>query len=200
MLLKRHTFRAVQGAWSQVKCMDEKSTAAMWTDANVNYTQQRIIKKHLRLHFGKRVFIPDSTLSSDHEQYYVPTYYNEYKYYKNGDKTQKPEQCQYWCQDPSLVVTKEIIRLLDYTDSNLTASKFRSLLSSGTCSLIAGVDQGQGAWRSWIKIPTMSGEEVRQRMATEENFDIKSSYIIAQVSHIVCKKDHHKILSNTVSK
>jgi hypothetical protein len=89
--------------------------------------------------------------------------------------------------------------LLDYTDSNLIASKFRSLLSSDTCSLIAGADQGQGTWRSWIKIPTMSGEEVRQRMATEENFDIKSSYIIAQVSHIVCKKDHHKILSNTVS-
>jgi hypothetical protein len=35
--------------------MDEKSTAAMWTYANVNYMQQRIIKKHLRLHFGKHV-------------------------------------------------------------------------------------------------------------------------------------------------
>ncbi len=45
----------------------------------------------------------------------------------------------------------------------------------------------------------MSGEEVRHRMATEENFDIKSSYITAQVAHIVCKKDHHEILSNTVS-
>jgi leucyl-tRNA synthetase len=38
-----------------VQCMDEKSTAAMWTYANVNYMQQRIIKKHLRLHFGKHV-------------------------------------------------------------------------------------------------------------------------------------------------
>jgi hypothetical protein len=38
-----------------VQRMDEKSTAAMWTDANVNYMQQRIIKKHLQLHFGKRV-------------------------------------------------------------------------------------------------------------------------------------------------
>jgi len=182
-----------------VQRMDEQSTAAMWTDANINYTQQRIIKKHLRLHFGKRVFIPDNMLSHDHEQYYVPTYYNEYKYYKNGDKTQKPERCQYWCRDPSIVVTNEISRLLDYTDSNLIASKFSPLLSSDSCSLIAGADQGQGAWRSWIKIPTMSGEEVRHRMATEENFDIKSSYITAQVAHIVCKKDHHEILSNTVS-
>jgi flagellar biosynthesis chaperone FliJ len=45
----------------------------------------------------------------------------------------------------------------------------------------------------------MSGEEFRQTMATEKNFDIKSSYVIAQVSHIVCKKVHHEILSNTVS-
>jgi hypothetical protein len=169
-----------------VQHMDEQTTAAMWSDANINYTQQRIIKKHLRLHFGKRVFIPDNTLHRDHEQYYVPTYYNKYKYYKNGDKTQKPERCQYWCRDPSIVLTNEISRLLDYTDSNLIASKFSSLLSSDTCSLIAGADQGQGAWRSWIKIPTMSGEEVRHRMATEENFDIKSSYITAQVAHIVC--------------
>jgi hypothetical protein len=45
----------------------------------------------------------------------------------------------------------------------------------------------------------MSGEEVRNRMAAEENFDIRSSYIIAQVAHISCKKNHHTILSNTVS-
>jgi hypothetical protein len=44
----------------------------------------------------------------------------------------------------------------------------------------------------------MTGEEVRHRMATEDNFDIKSSYIIAQVAHIVCKKDHHEILSKAV--
>jgi hypothetical protein len=101
-------------------------------------------KKHLRLHFGKRIFIPDSTLSSDHEQYYVPTYYNECRYYKNGDKMQKPERCQYWCQDPSVVVSKEISRMSDYTDSNFITCKFSSLLSSDSCSLIAGANQGQG--------------------------------------------------------
>jgi hypothetical protein len=45
----------------------------------------------------------------------------------------------------------------------------------------------------------MSGEGVRSRMSIEEIFDIKSSYIIAQVAHITCKKDHHEILSATVS-
>jgi hypothetical protein len=44
----------------------------------------------------------------------------------------------------------------------------------------------------------MSGEEVRLKMATDENFNIKSSYIIAQVAHITSKKDHHEILSNTI--
>jgi hypothetical protein len=182
-----------------VQRLDEKSTAAMWVDANINYTQQRIIKRHLRLLLGKRLFIPDSKFNADHERYFVPTYYNEYRYYKNGDTTQKPERCLYWCRDPSIVVANEISRLLDYTSPNLLNSKFSSLLSSDSCALIVGADQGQGAWRSWIKIATMSGEDIRNMMATKENFDIKSSYIIAQAAHISCKKDHHSILSNTVS-
>jgi hypothetical protein len=41
--------------------------------------------------------------------------------------------------------------------------------------------------------------EKKSGIEWQRNFDIKSSYIIAQVSNIVCKKDHHKILSNTVS-
>ena len=45
------------------QCLDERSTGAMWADANINYTQQRIIKKHLQLHFGKRLFILDSTFN-----------------------------------------------------------------------------------------------------------------------------------------
>jgi hypothetical protein len=50
-----------------VQRLDEKSTAAMWADANINYMQQRIIKRHLWLHLGKRLFIPDSTFNADHE-------------------------------------------------------------------------------------------------------------------------------------
>jgi hypothetical protein len=75
--------------------LDERSTSVVWADANINYTQQRIIKKHLWLHFGKRLFIPDSTFNIDHEQCYVPIYYNEYRFYKNGEKMQKLECCQY---------------------------------------------------------------------------------------------------------
>jgi hypothetical protein len=63
--------------------------------------------------------------------------------------------------------------MLDYLDPNLITTRFSLLLASGSCTLIAGADQGQGAWRSWIKISTMSGEEVRSQMSTEDDFDIK---------------------------
>ncbi len=182
-----------------VQRLDEKSTAAMWADAIINYTQQRIIKKHPQLHFWKWLFITDTTFNEDHEHYCIPTLYNEYKHYEKGDRTQKPERCQFWCRDPSLVVSTELSRLLDYLDPNLITTRFSSLLASGFCTLIAGADQGQGAWWSWIKISTMSGEEVWSQMSIEEIFDTKSSYIIAQVAHITCKKDHHEILSATVS-
>jgi hypothetical protein len=92
---------------SVIQRLDEKSTAAMWADANINYTQQRIIKRHLCPNFGKRFFIPETSFNTDHEQYYVPTYYNKYKHYKTSDKTQKPEHCQYWSRVPSLVVIKK---------------------------------------------------------------------------------------------
>jgi hypothetical protein len=49
-----------------VQRLDEQSTVAMWADANINYTQQIIIKKHLWLHFGKWLFIPESTMNANH--------------------------------------------------------------------------------------------------------------------------------------
>jgi len=33
----------------------------------------------------------------------------------------------------------------------------------------------------------------------DADFDPKKCYIISQVAHIVCKKDHHDTLSDTVS-
>ncbi len=45
----------------------------------------------------------------------------------------------------------------------------------------------------------MSSAEIRTNMASEECFDPKRYYLISQVAHIVCKKDHHEILSETVS-
>ncbi len=117
-----------------VQQLDEQSTAAMWADANINYTQQRIIKKHLQPHFRKWLFIPESTFSINHQHYYVPTYYNEYKHYKNGEKMQKPDRCHYWCHDPSLVAAKELSRMLDYLDTNFILTRFSSLLASDCCA------------------------------------------------------------------
>ena len=182
-----------------VQRMDATNAAAMWSDANVNITQQRILKKHLKVHFGKRLFIPEKVFSSDLERFNVPTAYGEYKFYKDGDHTQKPERCPYWTRDASLVVLNELTRLLEYSDSHLISSNFSSISATNGCTLVAGADQGQGAWRSWIKISLMSGEEVRERMGSDENFDAKKSYLTAQTAHITCKKDHPEILAQSVS-
>jgi hypothetical protein len=131
-----------------VQRMDATNAAAMWSDANVNITQQRIIKKHLRVHFGKRLFIPEKIFSADLQRYYVPTAYGDCKFHKDGDHTQKPEKCPYWTRDASLVVLNELTRTLEYTDLNLVSSTFSSLTSVNGCTLVAGADQGQGAWRS----------------------------------------------------
>jgi hypothetical protein len=111
---------------------------------------------------------------------------------------QKPEKCPYWTRDASKIVCKELNNLLDYTNSNEPFSRLSSTCNS-SCTIVAGADQGQGAWRSWIKIKSGSGEKVWQTMATDQNYDPKSSYLISQVAHIMCKKDNYEILSNTVA-
>lgn len=181
-----------------VQRLDEASAEAMWSDANINVVQQRIIRKHLKYHFGSRLFIPQKIFKENREYYNVPTNYNCFKYYKDGDKLQKPEKCPYWTCDPSAVVSKEVTKLLDYTEQNFRASRLSSIANT-TCTIVAGADQGQGAWRSWIKISTESGQQIREKMAADSDYDAKTSYIVSQVAHITCKKDHHEILAATVS-
>jgi hypothetical protein len=127
-----------------VERLDDASAQAMWRDANINVTQQQIIKKHLRFHFGKLVFVPEKEISRDCESYFIPTVYGEYKHYKKGERSQKLEQCSYWCRDASIVVSKELERLLDYSvDNSESFSKINSIASS--CTLITGADHCQGA-------------------------------------------------------
>jgi hypothetical protein len=91
-----------------VHLMPESAAEAMWADANINITQQQILKKHLCYQFGKRIFIAENKLSTDCNYYSVPTCYGEYKYFKDGDKSQKAEKCSYWSHNFSLVVKKEL--------------------------------------------------------------------------------------------
>jgi hypothetical protein len=53
--------------------------------------------------------------------------------------------------------------------------------------------------RVHMKISTMSSAEIRNAMDNNASFDPKKCYIISQPAHIVCKKDHHEMLSETVS-
>ncbi len=93
----------------------------------------------------KRIFIAENKISSVCNYYSVPTRNGEYKHYKDGDKSQKPDKCSFWSCDASTVVKKVLEWLPGYTDSNVVNQKFSSLATDG-CTLVAGADQGQGAW------------------------------------------------------
>jgi hypothetical protein len=64
--------------------MDEVSTKAMWSAANVNNVQQRIISKHLKFHFSKRILLPSEGFKDNRVHYIVGTFYDCYKYYWKG--------------------------------------------------------------------------------------------------------------------
>ncbi len=98
-----------------------------------------------------------------------------------------------------LVVKADLEGLLDYSNLDVESNNLSSLVNVNGCTLVVGSDQGQGAWRSWIKIPTMSGAEIRKKIDKDASYKPKNSYIIAQVAHVVCKKKHLEILSATVS-
>jgi hypothetical protein len=67
------------------------TTENVWADANINASQQQIIKKYLFC-FGKQVFLAGKAITVDYLFYSVPELYGEYKY-KVGHKAQKPEKC-----------------------------------------------------------------------------------------------------------
>jgi hypothetical protein len=58
-----------------VQHTDEAAAEAMWADANINITQPQITKRHLRYHFGKRIFIAENKIASECNYYSVPTSY-----------------------------------------------------------------------------------------------------------------------------
>jgi hypothetical protein len=49
--------------WENIRRFLHACLRGPWNSSNINYSQQRIIKKHLQLHFGKRLFILDSTFN-----------------------------------------------------------------------------------------------------------------------------------------
>jgi len=140
----------------------------------------------------------EKKITTDYSIYSVPTFYGEYKCYKDGNQFQKPEKCTYWTQNAALVFKTELERLLDYSNLDVDPNKLSSLANTSGCTLVVGTDQVQGAWCSWIKIPTMLGAEIRSIMANKPDYQPKDSYILAQVAHIICKKDYHDILSATM--
>jgi hypothetical protein len=118
--------------------LDEPSAEAMWSDANINETQQRITRRHLWFHCGKRLFIAEEKNQEDFK--YYPTSYGSFNYYKDGDMSQKAEKCSYWSRDASLVVSKELERVIDYTKDCNVISRFSSCASSGL-TIVDGADQ-----------------------------------------------------------
>ncbi len=109
--------------------------------------------------------------------------------WSDDNKMQKPEQYSYWLCDPSTVVSKELSIMLDFLDPKIINSRFTSLPVSGSFTLIAGADQGQGAWHSWIKITTYGGQEIRDHLQEDSrNCDPRSAYLLAQVAKIYCKQ------------
>jgi len=47
-----------------------------------------------------------------------------------------------------------------------------------------GSDHGQGAWLSWLKIFTMSGNEVLGKMTNDASLDSKTAYFAYMVAGI----------------
>jgi len=90
--------------------LDKVTAKAMWHEANISKTQQRVPKRYFHAHFSKKVIIPKALLGLL-IQLGVPTQYGEYKCDQQLESgPQDPDQCQFWYQDISIVVTKDIER------------------------------------------------------------------------------------------
>jgi hypothetical protein len=54
-------------------------------------------------------------------------------------------------------------------------------------TLVAGADQGQGAWHSWLKISTMSGNKIREQMDKDNPFDPRQDFAGVLMGELLSK-------------
>ena len=186
--------------------MDEVTAAAMWADANVTLTQQKIVKKHLWHVFGSCVIVPETKqhILGDMDSGVQPVF-GKYSYYRNNVETDGEEQPAPWEAENCLCchcdVAFSFMHDMEWVlQCNIPVATYNTKNGIGL-DLLRGADHRKRAWQSWMKIShkvLSACGSVGIWLGVQNSKASKSS--ASKMAHLVCKKDHPDILKVTVTK
>ena len=167
--------------------MNHIEAAAMWMDANVSYSQAKIILRHLYSKFGHRVQVPLNQVKSLGDIPLEPVFH-EFFYRKDKDiKDKVSEKIKYWCYDTQHLLELDMSRfLMSYPPGAKPIFGYDSKgISSGFgvyCTI--GSDHGAGKSRYMLRL---NYENSSSRRKNDNKVDFGTRTL--QFAEAICKRD-----------
>jgi hypothetical protein len=141
-----------------VQKMSPHAAHAMWTAANININQQKIIKRYIREYLGPHVFITDSGLiEMAGKRQFKPTF-SSYVYVSDekAKHNERGELTKGWHRDSAKLLLAEVEGQLNEAKSDAGFKPYGTADDKEDWTVVVGADHGQGAWRSNMKVYTHS--------------------------------------------
>lgn len=155
------------------KIMDAESACAMWEEANCPYKSQRIILRHLKCFFGRRITVPERHIRELEDGALDPI---------SNEKVIDGKNVFFWHKDISEVVVHRIKLELKHRGPQF-------LSQYNVLDVVLGGDHGARRFRAAVKL-------IFRR---KDQPDVKTTSIILQVGHIDTAKDTYEILQQTLA-
>jgi hypothetical protein len=148
------------------KKMSAERAFAMWSDANINTTQQRIVNQHFAAFFGHRFTVPECEIRKLGLSFVEP---------KTATVEHENSKLTFSYGDLDTVIEKHVADKLQHNKE----FKYDKI------DVVVGGDYGQGAFRAGVKIIFWS----------TENGESKKHSSVLNIGSIECKKDSYSVLA-----
>jgi hypothetical protein len=130
----------------------------MWTAANININQQKIIKIYICEYLGPHVFIPDSGLIEMVGKRQVERTFSFYVYVSD-EKAKNNETggiTKGWHRNSEKLILAEVEGQLNEAQSDAGFKPYDTVDGNEGWTVVVGADHGQGAWRFHMEVYTHS--------------------------------------------
>ena len=167
-----------------VEQIDTTMEASMFKAARVkSRTARRVLRCHLRHHFGMKVFASEGKLMKLN-QGYTDAYIDIIYYDKNDGK--KAEKMEYAMKDMAGEVEHQTACIME---SNIILPGYLRRID-----LTTGGDHGQGALQQDVQVTIILDDDIEIDDHDEDDKHLLTYELIIIIAEVICKKDNAEIM------
>jgi len=160
----------------QSKVMDAHSACAMWEEANVPVRAQRVIVRHLKNFFGRRVSVPEKAIRELEDGVLHPI---------SDSVVVDKEMITFWYRNIDEVVLHRL-----KTEFKFRGKEYFQQFGFNSIDIVFGADHGARRFRAAIKVI----------FRNKENTTVSPFSVVITVGNIYCSKESREILEKTIAK